>query len=408
MNIVKSTQAYDRWLVKQLGGDVFRHDLASKHEKMADDPFQFLRATYWRWAETIFAACPQLKGAPQVLAVGDIHVENFGTWRDREGRLVWGVNDFDEAARMPYPLDIVRLAVSAVLAHVRGITARAVCTNILKGYSRGLADPKPFVLDRHSEWLRDTVVVTNDQRKDFWKKFDPTKINAKAKSKNKKKKGKNKKKKWPKVRPARKMRRRYRDAIDAAKPDSAIVFEYFERTAGTGSLGRPRYFGVGHWRSDLVVREAKAMVRSSWTLAHRGPHRLRCEEIAAGRFRCPDPFYHLRGRVLVRRLTPNDYKIEATPKLKKAEADSHRALPTSVLVNPKMLEAMGRDLAAIHRGTPGRRKAISADLVQRKANWLLAAVTAARNSIEAEWSEWSAYHKRTHAKRATKASRTAG
>jgi len=36
-----------------------------------------------------------------VLAVGDLHVENFGTWRDAEGRLIWGVNDFDEAWRLP-------------------------------------------------------------------------------------------------------------------------------------------------------------------------------------------------------------------------------------------------------------------------------------------------------------------
>ena len=28
--------------------------------------------------------------------------ENFGTWRDADGRLVWGVNDFDEAAVMPW------------------------------------------------------------------------------------------------------------------------------------------------------------------------------------------------------------------------------------------------------------------------------------------------------------------
>ena len=53
----------------------------------------------------------------RVLAVGDIHLENFGTWRDADGRLVWGVNDFDEAAQMPYVLDLVRLAASALLAN---------------------------------------------------------------------------------------------------------------------------------------------------------------------------------------------------------------------------------------------------------------------------------------------------
>ena len=39
--------------------------------------------------------------APKVLAVGDIHIENYGSWRDAEGRVVWGVNDFDEAAKCP-------------------------------------------------------------------------------------------------------------------------------------------------------------------------------------------------------------------------------------------------------------------------------------------------------------------
>ena len=51
-----------------------------------------------------------------MLAVGDIHLENFGTWRDADGRLVWGVNDFDEAAEMPYALDLIRLATSALVA----------------------------------------------------------------------------------------------------------------------------------------------------------------------------------------------------------------------------------------------------------------------------------------------------
>jgi hypothetical protein len=52
---------------------------------------------------------PELADAPKVLAVGDIHLENFGTWRDADGRLVWGVNDYDEAADMPYTLDLLRL-----------------------------------------------------------------------------------------------------------------------------------------------------------------------------------------------------------------------------------------------------------------------------------------------------------
>src|SRR5262245_20684828 len=114
--IKHANKEYDRWLRTQLDGDIVESDLRAKWDKMSDGPFPFLRATYWRWAQTILDICPDLAAAPPVLAVGDIHLENFGTWRDNDGRLVWGVNDFDEAAEMPYPLDLVRLATSAMLA----------------------------------------------------------------------------------------------------------------------------------------------------------------------------------------------------------------------------------------------------------------------------------------------------
>src|ERR1043165_1102689 len=146
MNIFKSVESYERWLRGHVD-DVVEKDIATKHKKMAEGAFQFLRATYWRWAETIYRVCRDLKDAPHVLAVGDVHVENFGTWRDAEGRLVWGVNDYDEAAKMPYVLDIVRLAASAVLAKVPGITSAEICASIAEGYANGLKAPGPLVLD---------------------------------------------------------------------------------------------------------------------------------------------------------------------------------------------------------------------------------------------------------------------
>ena len=61
MNIVESTTAYEAWLRAQLGNEVVEKDIDTKHAKMAEGPFPFLRATYWRWAETIYQACPTLK-----------------------------------------------------------------------------------------------------------------------------------------------------------------------------------------------------------------------------------------------------------------------------------------------------------------------------------------------------------
>ena len=108
MKIVKATQDYETWLGKRLR--IVPRDLQYKHEIMAGNPFVFFRGMFYRWIQLWTEAAGAAAEAPEVLAVGDLHVENFGTWRDLEGRLVWGVNDFDEACWLPYTCDLVRLA----------------------------------------------------------------------------------------------------------------------------------------------------------------------------------------------------------------------------------------------------------------------------------------------------------
>src|SRR5262245_41524700 len=116
MDILESTRGYERWLSGHTS--LIATDLRQKHDRMADpsSAFPFLRATFYRWTQIWPTVCPILATAPRVLAVGDLHIENFGTWRDAEGRLAWGINDFDEAFELPYTNDLVRLATSALLA----------------------------------------------------------------------------------------------------------------------------------------------------------------------------------------------------------------------------------------------------------------------------------------------------
>src|SRR6201987_5573803 len=141
MGVRKLTRGYEAWLAQKV--PLVRADLHLKHQLMARDAFSFLRATFYRWAQLWPDICRELTGAPTVLAVGDLHVENFGTWRDAEGRLIWGVNDFDEAFALPYTNDLVRLATSAHLAisanHLVLRPADA-CEAMLKGYAKGLKE----------------------------------------------------------------------------------------------------------------------------------------------------------------------------------------------------------------------------------------------------------------------------
>src|ERR1700744_4243689 len=116
LKIKDSVRNYDAWLKGQLGDELVQADLDAKHAEMRENPFRFLRATCFRWAEVAPELLPDLAKSPKVLSVNDAHIENFGLWRDLEGRLVFGVNDFDEGAPAPWPFDLVRLATSALLA----------------------------------------------------------------------------------------------------------------------------------------------------------------------------------------------------------------------------------------------------------------------------------------------------
>lgn len=64
---------------------------------------------------------------------GDLHAENFGTYMDSQGRLVFNVNDFDEAYVGPFTWDLKRFAASIALI----------------GYSKALSDKQIVKLVQH-------------------------------------------------------------------------------------------------------------------------------------------------------------------------------------------------------------------------------------------------------------------
>ncbi len=343
-----SKRAFDEWLEGRLGPDYFvRKDLEKKTDDMKESEFAFLRATYWRWAELMLATGQALMRAPPVLAVGDIHFENYGTWRDADGRLVWGVNDFDEASEMPYTLDLVRLATSALLAGAG--SADAVSSAVLAGYARGLSAPQTVVLDSPGwSWLAQALKPGKNAEAKFRAKIDALK-----------------EKTCPKP---------FLAALFGAMPQPFEGFaKVAPRTAGLGSLGRARWVGDG----GEIVLEAKALVTSAWSLANGGDLApLRAGEIASGSSRPSDPWYRVTaetnaGRgIVVRRISADNRKIEAGDK-------------SGAAADPRLLDAMGLELANIHTGTPGAPDAIRTDLSSREQGWLAeAAERAASATLE--------------------------
>jgi Uncharacterized protein conserved in bacteria (DUF2252) len=354
MNCKIATKDYEAWLAKRT--PIIEADLVLKHERMSADAFSFMRATFHRWVELWPKVCNDLAKAPIVLAVGDLHVENFGSWRDREGRLIWGINDFDEAFPLPYTNDLVRLVVSAHLAisaHHLTIRPGGASEAILKGYTEALKDDgRPFVLAERHRWLRSAVM--NEQR-------DPTKF-------------------WEKLiglpTLATRVPMKVKAALAAALPRPNLPYRIVHRVAGIGSLGRQRFVALAEWNGGHIGREAKALAPSAcvWASGH-GNDRPQYDKIVEQAVRCPDPFLELREGWVVRRLAPDCSRVELAV-LPKGRDEY------------QLLEAMGRETANVHLGSRQTIAKVKHDLSKRPPVWLH---NAAERMVEATLEDWRSW-----------------
>ncbi|GGW93055.1 DUF2252 domain-containing protein [Streptomyces chryseus] len=90
-----------------------------KFRKMAASAFAFYRGTaclFYADLEREQHGGPYLdERTGRVWIHGDLHAENFGTYMDSQGRLIFNVNDFDEAYVGPFTWDLKRFAASVAL-----------------------------------------------------------------------------------------------------------------------------------------------------------------------------------------------------------------------------------------------------------------------------------------------------
>lgn len=157
-------------------------------------------------------------------------------------------------------------------------------------------------------------------------------------------------------------------------------------------MGRPRWVAQAHWCGDWVIREAKGVIPSAWTRVHAGSGRaIRCIEIATGRYRAPDPWYRVVDGVAVRRLSPNNRKIEADkPLLPEQEEGPGETLGREVLLAQPMLEAMGRELASVHLATEGAAAAVRRDFLAREPAWWAKAASLTAEQVRKEQRQFAA------------------
>jgi Uncharacterized protein conserved in bacteria (DUF2252) len=354
-NIKEATASYEKWMRRCT--TVISSDLLSKHEQMKESPFFFLRGAFYRWAQHWPSICTELCNAPQVLAVGDLHVNSFGTWRDVEGRLCWGVDDFDESYWLPYTNDLVRLAASVkIVADAEGLSikVKAGCDAILEGYVHSLKEGgRPIVLAEHEQKLGQLGVDSFKQPADFWEKLN----------------------RLPTVRHP--LATDVRGALEKTLPDPRMRYKVVRRQAGLGSLGQQRFVAIGEWQGGCIAREAKAMLPSAcvWLKGEVGHRQSNYENAIKSAVRSRDPFQVIQGSWLIRRLSPdsNPIDIQTLPK----HSDEQM-----------ILQAMGEEAANVHLGTKRQASNILKDLSKRKANWLRDSATRMSRTVEKDWKRY--------------------
>jgi hypothetical protein len=354
MNIFKATADFEHWLAGQL--PIIRQDLALKHQHMAEASFPFFRATFYRWLQLWPEVCSDLVKAPAVLGVGDLHIENFGTWRDEEGRLIWGVNDLDEAWPAPYALDLVRLTTSVYVAIAEEhlcISRRVAADAIEEGYRDALeAGGKAFILAEDHRWLRLLALGKLRDPVQFWNKLEHLSPYT--------------------AKPPEEVRK----LLEASLPSTNEKYLLKRRIAGLGSLGHPRILALSRWRGAFIAREAKAIRPSAWVWAKKASStEIYCDKLVQRSIRVPDPCVHFHGRWVVRRLAPDCSRIELASLAKDRD-------------EARLLYSMGWETANMHFSTPQAITKVKYDLAARKGRWLH---KASKNMLAAtikDWNKW--------------------
>jgi uncharacterized protein (DUF2252 family) len=106
-NIIQRLQAYNADRIPAL--------LALKYKNMRASPFAFYRGSSHLFYED-WPVDSILNSAPLTWICGDLHFENFGTYKGENRLVYFDVNDFDEGALAPCTWDLARFLTSLFLA----------------------------------------------------------------------------------------------------------------------------------------------------------------------------------------------------------------------------------------------------------------------------------------------------
>ena len=115
------------------------------------DVFAFFRGTCPLFYHTL-QLDPSLTASPAVLACGDLHLQNFGSYKGDNRLVYFDLNDFDESCVAPVAFELVRFLASILVgAKSLGIddkTASAMAAKFIEVYATNIVSAKPRWVER--------------------------------------------------------------------------------------------------------------------------------------------------------------------------------------------------------------------------------------------------------------------
>ena len=234
MDVIGQIQTYNA------GRDPER--LLMKYRAMRASPFAFLRGS----CHLFYARLQRggvFKSAPAVWVCGDLHLENFGSYKGDNRLVYFDVNDFDEAALAPASWDLLRFLTSLRVGITRltdgGAEAHTLCQTFLDAYAAALTQGKAYWIEQETaaglvrqllDGLRDRQrAAFLDSRTVLKRKQRLLRIDGKR------------------ALPVTAAQRNavvnfmHEFAQDQPRPDFYQVLDVARRVAGTGSLGVDRF-----------------------------------------------------------------------------------------------------------------------------------------------------------------------
>ncbi|MDX2192708.1 MAG: DUF2252 family protein [Gemmatimonadales bacterium] len=239
--------------------------LARKATLLRRDPFTFFRGTAALWYEDWPTDHP-LNDAPLAWASGDLHLENFGSYKGDNRLVYFDVNDFDEGGLLPASWDVVRLLTSLLVGtRMLGLPQRDAlgwATALLDAYCATLEAGRAGWVERAAATgiVGDLLTAAGGRRRRALLDERTTLRHGRREL------ARDKRRHLPVDAKVAKRVARAVEAWGEGQPDPRFwrVRDVARRVAGTGSLGLPRYVvlvrGRGHPHENFLL-DVKAATR---------------------------------------------------------------------------------------------------------------------------------------------------